>query len=99
VYIDNITVIVTVRVLPSGVAIANSRFTFYNCSALDTYEQIIQSSTSIQHVLLIAATWWIKFGFIWHGPHLRCDKCHGLRDVGITGNTGDGSTFWDFSAN
>jgi len=56
VYIDNITVIVTVRVLPSGVAIANSRFTFYNCSALDTYEQIIQSSTSIQHVLLIAAT-------------------------------------------
>jgi len=51
VYIDNITVIVTVRVLPSGVAIANNRFTFYNCSALDMYEQIIQSSTSTTRLI------------------------------------------------
>jgi len=32
----------TVQVLPSDVAVANTQFTFYNCSARSTYEHVYQ---------------------------------------------------------
>lgn len=34
---DHVTVKLTIRVLPSRVALANTQFTFYNCTALSSY--------------------------------------------------------------
>ena len=40
--VGDIAVNLTVRVLPPGVALANTPFTFYNCSARHTYIYLYQ---------------------------------------------------------